>query len=110
MNAFFSGSVKGLDDLPFWYPANFVQYLNGTTVVNPDDVPESDLTNIINGVSGLFDEVKFEEELKKKHYGRDVPLDFHGYNTKGNEFPFWSSEPYTYAVSLLALAQYYNIE
>lgn len=34
MNTFFSGSVKGFDDLPFWYPSNNAQYLNGTKI-NP---------------------------------------------------------------------------
>lgn len=108
-NAFFSGSVKGVDDLPFWYPANFVEFLNGTKI-DPETASTSDLGGIINGVSGYIDEATFEEELKKQHYGRDVPIDFHGYNVKGNEFPFWSSEPYTYAVALLALSQLENIE
>lgn len=110
MNAFFSGSVKGFSDLPFWYPNNFVQFLNGTMVVDPDTLAESDYYNIIDGVSGYIDEETFEEDMKKKQFGQDVPIDFNGYNIKGNEFPFWSSEPYTYSVALLALSQFNNIE
>lgn len=29
-NAFFSGSFKGLQSIPFWYPSNYNQFLNGT--------------------------------------------------------------------------------
>ena len=47
--------------------------------------------------------------LKQKHFGHLTPLDFHGYNKLTDAFPFWSSEPYTYSVSLLALAQYNNL-
>lgn len=110
MNAFFSGSVKGFDDFPYWYPANIIQFLNGSIFQNPDCLAGKYFDLVISGVSGLFDEVKFQEKILKKHFGQELPLDFHGYNSKGNGFPFWSSEPFTYAVSLLALSQYYNIK
>ena len=45
--------------------------------------------------------------LKQKHFNVTTPIDFEGFNS--NAFPFWSSEPYTYSVSLLALAQYNNL-
>ena len=109
-NAFFSGSVKGFATLPFWYPSNFDQFLNGTNVVNPDTLSRDDLPNLINGVQGSIDEPTFQEMLANKHFNFNTPLDFHGYNTKENIFPFWSSQPYTYAVSLLALSQFNNIE
>ncbi len=110
MNAFFSGSVKGYSSLPFWYPANFAQYLNGTTVTNPDSVSRDDLELVINGVQGSIDEETYQSQLKLNHFGQPTPLDFVGYNVKQNIFPFWSSEPYTYAVSLLALSQFNNLE
>lgn len=108
LNAFFSGSVKGFTSLPFWYPQNFIQYLNGTFVPE-SQIPESDLDLVIAGVSGSIDEKTYQDLLKQKHFGVQTPIDFAGYNTKGNFFPFWSSEPYTYAVSLLALSQYNNL-
>jgi hypothetical protein len=108
LNAFFSGSVKGFSSLPFWYPGSFLQYLNGT-FVEEANVPMSDLESIIDGVIGSIDENTYQELLAKTHFGVSTPLDFPGYNTKGNFFPFWSSEPYTYAVSLLALTQHNNI-
>lgn len=67
------------------------------------------LEQVIAGVSGLIDEKNYENELKLKHFGQSTPLDFEGYNTKDNFFPFWSSEAYTYSCSLLALAQFNNL-
>lgn len=34
-NAFFSGSVKGLDSLPFFYPFNEIRYLSNNKTVDP---------------------------------------------------------------------------
>jgi hypothetical protein len=30
MNSFFSGSIKTVETLPYWYPGNVLEYLNGT--------------------------------------------------------------------------------
>ena len=108
-NAFFSGSVKGFSSLPFWYPANFDQFLNGTTVTDPASLGRGDLEKVVNGVQGVLDEETYQEMLKQTHFGQATPLEFDGYNVKNNIFPFWSSQPYTYAVSLLALSQYNNL-
>jgi hypothetical protein len=40
MNAFFSGSVKGFSDLPFFYPGNSAVYKNGTDV-DPNTASQS---------------------------------------------------------------------
>ena len=106
LNAFFSGSVKNSATLPYWYPSNFVQDLNGT-FVDPSQVNNFD--TLIAGVSGVIDEDKYQEMLKEQHFGVNTPIDFEGYNLKDNFFPFWASQPYTYAVSLLALAQFNNL-
>ena len=102
--------MKGFTSLPFWYPANLVQYLNGT-YVDPDkiDPDQSDLEQVIVGVQGVIDEKAYENELKEKHFGQSTPIDFEGYNVKENIFPFWSSEAYTYACCLLGLAQFNNL-
>ena len=42
-NAFFSGSVKGLSSLPFWYPANYNVYLVNGTSFDPNTLPQSAL-------------------------------------------------------------------
>ncbi|RNA10229.1 transmembrane [Brachionus plicatilis] len=103
LNSFFSGSVKGFTSLPFWYPANFLQYLNGTDV-DPNNLDEKDFEDVIFGVKGTIDENVYQKLLHVPHFGQMTPIDFNGYNEKGEFFPFWSSEPYTYSVSLLALS------
>ena len=50
-NAFFSGSVKGYTDLPFWYPANYLKMLNGSDIDRNDASPTY-LENGIIGISG----------------------------------------------------------
>ncbi|CAF3136524.1 unnamed protein product [Rotaria socialis] len=110
-NCFFSGSVKGFNQLPFWYPANFYQYLNGTTL-DPDhfDTKTQSLVDSIVGVSGYIDETIYERMISEKHFNISTPTTFNGYNSPGAEFPFWSSQPYTHSVTLLALAQYNNLD
>lgn len=110
LNAFFSGSVKGFSTLPFWYPINFLQYLNGTNVDPNKVINQDDLDILIAGVQGVIDEKVYDQMLLETHFGQRTPIDFHGYNVKDNLFPFWSSEPYTYAVTLLAFSQYDNID
>lgn len=53
LNAFFSGSVKGFTSLPFVYPANFAQFLNGS-FINPDDLTGDEMISLIYGVKGLL--------------------------------------------------------
>jgi hypothetical protein len=56
---------------------------------------------------GVVDEESYQKMLKQEHFHTNTPVDFHGYNK--DNFPFWSSEPYTHAVTLLALAQFNNL-
>ena len=110
-NCFFSGSVKGFNQLPFWYPANIYQYLNGTKLdPNHFDINNQSLVDSIVGVSGYINETIYQKMISEKHFNISTPTTFNGYNVPGGEFPFWSSQPYTYSVTLLALAQYNNLE
>ena len=59
--------------------------------------------------SGTIDEDTYQNLLKIQRLGTNTPIDFPGYNVQGNIFPFWSSEPYTYSVSLFALSQFNNL-
>ena len=52
-------------------------------------------TRIVFGVNSIIPKEEYEAELKL-HFERYPELDFHGYKTS---FPFWSSEPFTYASS-----------
>ncbi|XP_078676657.1 uncharacterized protein LOC144913686 [Branchiostoma floridae x Branchiostoma belcheri] len=104
-NAFFSGSTKGLSSVPFLYPANFVQYLNGSAVPPAANVS----FDVIAGVTGVIDPDEYQKMVEQPHFGYATPTKFDGFNAPENFFPFWSSEPYTYATVMLALAQYDNI-
>ena len=86
------------------FPSNFLQRLNGSAV-KPIDTNSTIFLSDIGAVSGLIPEDKYEELLKEPHFGFKLSYDFHGYNSKGHFFPFWSSDSFTYAASALALAQ-----
>jgi hypothetical protein len=110
-NCFFSGSVKGFNELPFWYPANIYQYLNGT-ILDPNkfNINNQSLVDTVIGVSGYINETIYQQMISEKHFNISTPTIFKGYNVPGGEFPFWLSQPYTYSVTLLALAQYNNLD
>ena len=55
----------------------------------------------IAGVRSVIPEEEYKVELEKKHFREKTPVDFNGYNS--GSFPFWSSEPFTYASAMLAL-------
>ncbi|KAL5005701.1 hypothetical protein ScPMuIL_016859 [Solemya velum] len=105
-NAMFSGSIKGLATVGYWYPMNRHEFRNGTNVTDTPGLPG---TETIFGVQGVPPASWYEEELQKPHFGYDTPQDFHGYNSNiGLPFPIWTSEPYTYASTMIALASYLN--
>ena len=56
-------------------------------------------------MKGVVDEQWYEEELKKEHFGRATPVDFHGYNSYVLPNVFWSSDEFTYGSVMLALTQ-----
>ena len=62
--------------------------------------------DLIVGVSGFISEDDYNKMLKEKQFNVYPPMDFHGYNSNDNSFPFWSSEAFTYAATLLALTQH----
>jgi hypothetical protein len=102
-NVFFSGSVKGGADLPYFYPANFAKFLNGSDIPN---VPSAIGFYAVVGVQGMISKEEYEKLLHEDHYGQKTPVDFPGYNNLESTFPFWSSEALTESSVLLALTQY----
>jgi hypothetical protein len=117
-NAFFSGSVKSsqvseidkfyrsdcvFKDVPFDYPSNYLQWLNGTAIPSNYTFGYKD-TDTIGCVSGTVPLTQYNQWLKHKQHGDTVPLDFYGFNS-GYGFPYWSSDAFTYASSLLSLVQ-----
>ncbi|KNC46653.1 uncharacterized protein AMSG_03090 [Thecamonas trahens ATCC 50062] len=101
-NAFFSGSVKGMD-LPFFFPSNYNAFLNGTTV-DPHTAPDSALTDeLVCAMEGVVPKHSYATMLNTTFYGEHVPP-YTGFAHEGS-FPFWSSPPMTYAQVLVVLAK-----
>ena len=51
--------------------------------------------------------------VHETHFGEHTPIDSEGFNpTSDTEgfFPFWSSDVYTYATTMLAFSKYLNID
>ncbi|XP_061197949.1 uncharacterized protein LOC133206058 [Saccostrea echinata] len=105
-NAFFSGSVKSFDSMPWWYPSNRKEYLNGTSIADDTHIP-SDATII--AMQGVKSPEWYNTQLNKTHFGFNVPMIFNGYNAEIGPFPFWSSEPYTYVSAMLSLVKYSSV-
>ncbi|RUS84794.1 hypothetical protein EGW08_007409, partial [Elysia chlorotica] len=104
-NAFFSSGRKGLHNLPFWYPANRFQFLNGTHLRFPERQNQLPVDMFFAGMQGYVPRDQYEAMLSQPHFGRDTPTNFPGYNAPGwNSFAIWSSEAYSYAAALLAVS------
>lgn len=110
-NAFFSGSVKG-DDLPFWFPQNYVQYLNGTSIDNIHELREiAEIDDeLITGFSGIVDKSQYSSMLNQRWFGMETPTTWEGYNVSANStLIYWSSPELTYTTSLVALGRYLQL-
>ncbi|KAJ5077229.1 hypothetical protein M0811_00549 [Anaeramoeba ignava] len=107
-NCFFSGSGKSVDGMPFWYPATYIEYLNGTVV--PPDSPPSVITNeLIDAMSGILSSDDYNHMVYDElHFQSPTPTNFTGFNT-GSFFPYWSSPALTYSTTLLAISKYSTI-
>lgn len=93
--------------MPFWYPANRLEYFNGTHL-NDTHFPTT--RKYIVGFRGIVPDEDYEAMLNQTHFGRKTPVDFHGLNDDpAGFFVFWSSDTHTYATTLLALSQFANI-
>lgn len=98
-----------LQSLPFWYPANRKEYLNGTSF-NDDMFPDG---LFLVGFEGTLSDEQYNILLSQRHFGEKTPIDFPGFNPRGSPtgfFPFWSSDAYTYSTTMLAFAKYLKIK
>ena len=48
--------------------------------------------------------------LKLPHFGMKTPMTFDGYNSDPDFFPFWSSDAFTYGMTLVTLSQFEKLE
>ena len=111
-NAFFSGSVKA-DDLPFYFPQNFAQYLNGTDLPgNIHSITEYVNVNdeLITGYAGVVSTSEYASEVAEPWFGTQTPTDWEGYNVSANNtLIYWSSPSLTNSLSLTALGKYLQL-
>ena len=92
--------------MPYFYPANYQHWVNGTSLPKDmDDIAWAISGFFAVGMLGMMDEDEYNEQLKMKHFGRPIPLDFHGYNSPTYKVIFWSSDDITYSSVILALTQ-----
>ncbi|GFS23523.1 hypothetical protein ElyMa_005135100 [Elysia marginata] len=104
-NAFFSSGRKGRHNLPFWYPANRFQFINGSRLSSPETQAELPVDMFFAAMQGYVSRVEYEAMLTRPHFGVRTPSSFPGYNAEGwNSFAIWSSEAYTYSAALLAIS------
>lgn len=93
--------------MPFAYPSNRIEFLNGTVIHDDSTFPDGPF---FCGVQGLIPESQYAILLTRKHFGMNTPTaNFTTYNQPENYFPFWSSSAYTYATSMLAIARFDSI-
>jgi hypothetical protein len=102
LNCFFSGSVKSLEQFPPFFPANFMQFINGTEVYH-NSSQSALIPSLITGMQGIVSEEQYARMLDEKWFDFSVPEKFDGFNQM--PFAFWNSEPLTYAFSLLGLSK-----
>ncbi|KAL6071613.1 E3 ubiquitin-protein ligase SopA [Balamuthia mandrillaris] len=110
-NAFFSGSIKGLSTLSFFYPLNFAMWANGTMIKNLtlEDILEGKHPTV--GVSGFISSDVYQQMIDNPRFpGYPVPQTFPGYNHQEGDifilFPYWSSDPLTYSMTALAITKF----
>lgn len=112
-NAFFSGSMKGDTTAPWSYPATYSHLRNGTaldpiTGALPDDA--QDWFNLVYGMKGVVPDSTYRKMTDLKWWGNSTPKQFLGFNAPGSAWPYWSSPAMTYAMSLIALANFQALQ
>ncbi|GFN99001.1 hypothetical protein PoB_002550700 [Plakobranchus ocellatus] len=106
--ALFSSSNKWSRTLPYMYPGNRYQFLNGTEIWPWSSYPPDHLTSYM--VRGYIPPEQYGTLMAEQGFGHQLPRDFHGYNADNHKYMwYWESEPFTYAINLLALSKYRNI-
>ena len=106
--AFFSASYKWSRTLPYRYPGNRYQFLNGSEILPWNRYKPDHLTSYM--VRGYIPSEEYKTLLESDLFGEPVPLHFHGYNADHAKYMwYWDSEPFTYSITLLALAKYKSL-
>ncbi|GFO39806.1 hypothetical protein PoB_006631100 [Plakobranchus ocellatus] len=106
--AFFSSSNKWSRTLPYMYPGNRYEFLNGTEILPLSSYKPDHLTSYM--VRGYVPPEQYYTLMGEQGFGNQVPREFYGYNADNHKYMwYWDSEPVTYSITLLALSKYRNI-
>jgi hypothetical protein len=114
-NVFFSASVKSMDSLTFWYPANHLYLLKNKNQTseqkmiiptNPDDIDKLlEQTNTIIGMKGIINSSNYENLVNNPNFNYPTPTHFNGFQEEG-PFPYWTAPVLGYSFSLVAISSY----
>ncbi|EFA83188.1 hypothetical protein PPL_03978 [Heterostelium album PN500] len=104
-NAFFDMSFRGPSTYPTSYPINYCYDNNGIECKFTPSNPEG----VMGVVSGIIPHTKYQEMLKMKWANNTVPTTWSG-SFNPVVIPYFSSQPLTYSVSILALSKSLNIQ
>ncbi|GFN98999.1 hypothetical protein PoB_002550500 [Plakobranchus ocellatus] len=93
--AVFSSSNRWSRTLPYMYPGNRYQFLNGTEIWPWSSYPPDHLTSYM--VRGYIPPEQYGTLMAEQGFGHPLPRDFHGYNADNHKYMwYWESEPFTY--------------
>ncbi|EFA83189.1 hypothetical protein PPL_03979 [Heterostelium album PN500] len=104
-NAFFDMGERGPSTQATSYPINYCYDKIGVECKFSPSNPEG----VVGAVSGVIPDNQYQEMLKMKWANNTVPTTWSG-SFNGSSLVFWSSQPLTYSVSLLALSKSLNIQ
>ncbi|XP_059145511.1 uncharacterized protein LOC131932598 isoform X1 [Physella acuta] len=105
-NVIFSVCTKSSHSIPYSFPANRFEYLNGTAIEDWTKIPKE---SHLLGAQGYIPKDRYDAMLKENHFGQPTPVTFNGFNDPASQFLFWTSVPYTYSSVLLAVSRFSNI-
>ena len=98
--------------MPFYFPINFAQYLNGTNLTTYNELRDFQYISddLIVGISGYIPFNQYQSMVyNEKWFGEETPVDWEGYNVSSNgTLIYWSAPGLTYATSINAFGKYLN--
>eukprot|EP00357_Protocruzia_adherens_P032971 CAMPEP_0115008928 /NCGR_PEP_ID=MMETSP0216-20121206/22262_1 /TAXON_ID=223996 /ORGANISM="Protocruzia adherens, Strain Boccale" /LENGTH=593 /DNA_ID=CAMNT_0002376545 /DNA_START=320 /DNA_END=2101 /DNA_ORIENTATION=- len=109
-NAFFSGSVKTFETLPWFYPGTISEMKNGRKV-DPKEATLRDVSrDLYYSWKGYVSSAEYRDMLDNQTwFGFKTPHSFSSFNQFKASFPYWSSESMTLALSMLSIAKFDSI-
>jgi len=103
-NAFFSSSVKNPNSLPFLFPANMIERVNGPIFRNkPSEKKVTQEGHSIFAMSGVPSREYYDQALKERGLANVDPYEFK--KCYELEFPYWSAPSVVYTLICCAITK-----